>query len=155
MSTTLKTAGTILFGMSLAAAAGAQQAPRVTNGTVTTQPAGSPFIPFFQGLVSGQPDVGWIGYTVPAADGHVMSCDWSGTVRTTGTVSLEGGGRMTVLFRIADRRVEKVRVFSDQCELDAGGRRVRWLDKVDPVDSVRRRPQGRSRNESNRIRTRR
>jgi hypothetical protein len=121
----------------VAATAGAQQPLRVTNGTLTAQPAGSPLVPFFERLVTAQADVAWIGYTVPVADGHEVSCDWSGVVRTTGPVRLEGGGGMTVLFRIAERRVDKVRVFSDRCEFDAGGRPVQWLNNVDPAESVR------------------
>jgi hypothetical protein len=137
VSGTVRRIGAVLFGLSFAAAAGAQPPLRVTNGTVTAQPAGSPLVPFFERLVTAQADVAWIGYTVPVADGHEVSCDWSGVVRTTGPVRLEGGGGMTVLFRIAERRVEKVRVFSDRCEFDAGGRPVQWLNNVDPAESVR------------------
>lgn len=51
-------------------------------------------------------------------------------------VKLEGSGRMMVLFRVADRQVERVRVFSEECELDAGGRPVHWLDGVQPGESI-------------------
>jgi HEAT repeat protein len=44
---------------------------------------------------------------------------------------------MVVLFRIADRTVDRVRAFSSDCELDAGGRAVHWLDGVAPADSVK------------------
>jgi HEAT repeat protein len=43
---------------------------------------------------------------------------------------------MVVLFRIAERRVERLRVFSEDCRLDAGGRPVKWIDNVRPADSV-------------------
>ena len=43
---------------------------------------------------------------------------------------------MVILFRIAERQIERVRVFSEDCELDAGGRPVRWLDGVRPAESV-------------------
>ena len=53
-----------------------------------------------------------------------------------GAVKLEGSDRMVVLYRIADRRVDRIRVFSEDCELDAGGRPVHWLENVRPADSV-------------------
>jgi HEAT repeat protein len=53
-----------------------------------------------------------------------------------GTVKLEGSDRMVVLYRIAERRVERIRIFSEDCALDAGGRPVQWLDNVRPADSV-------------------
>src|SRR4051812_22362265 len=46
----------------------------------------------------------------------------------TGVVKLEGSDRMLVLYRIAERRVDRIRVFSADCPLDAGGRPVVWLE---------------------------
>ncbi|MGH9369911.1 MAG: HEAT repeat domain-containing protein [Vicinamibacterales bacterium] len=54
----------------------------------------------------------------------------------SGPIKLEGPDQMVVLFRIVNRQVERVRVFSDDCELDAGGRSVAWLTGVRPADSV-------------------
>jgi hypothetical protein len=34
---------------------------------------------------------------------------------------------MIVLFRVVNRQVERVRVFSEDCQLDAGGREITWL----------------------------
>lgn len=56
--------------------------------------------------------------------------------RQAGPIQLEGSGQMTVLFRVVERQVERVRVFSAECELDAGGRPVTWIDGVRPVDSI-------------------
>ena len=53
-----------------------------------------------------------------------------------GPIKLEASSRMVVLFRIAERKVDRIRVFSEDCELDAGGRPVIWLDGVRPADSV-------------------
>jgi hypothetical protein len=54
----------------------------------------------------------------------------------TGPIRLEAADRMIVLFRVADRKVERIRVFSDDCELDAGGRPVIWLEGVRAAESV-------------------
>jgi hypothetical protein len=168
-------ASSLAVTVAVAAAVAAQQ-PRIANGRVTSQAAGSPFAQSFRSLVSSQPDVAWIGYSVPAADGQrVMCCFNSGstfvsngvvmsdgssccgacrlesgsgvTSRDTTTTSprtdpasavvkLEGSDRMVVLYRIAERRVDRIRVFSDDCQLDAGGRPVQWLENVRPADSV-------------------
>jgi hypothetical protein len=53
-----------------------------------------------------------------------------------GVVKLEGSGLMTVLLRVSERRVERVRVFSEDCRLDAGGRPVIWFENVRPADSL-------------------
>lgn len=53
-----------------------------------------------------------------------------------GPVKLEGSQRMVVMFRVVDRKVERVRTFSEDCELDAGGRQVHWLQDVRPSESV-------------------
>ena len=51
-------------------------------------------------------------------------------------VRLERPELMVVLFRVAARRIDRVRVFSEDCQLDAGGRPVTWLENVRPADSV-------------------
>ena len=38
-----------------------------------------------------------------------------------------------VFFRIADHKVDRIRIFSEDCELDAGGLPVFWLRDVSPV----------------------
>ena len=52
------------------------------------------------------------------------------------TVQLEGSDRIAVLFRVVARSVERIRVVSADCVLDAGGRPVLWIDGVRPADSV-------------------
>jgi len=155
--------------VALATVVAAQQPP-VQNGTVTTQPAGSPFAQTFKSIVSSTTDAAWIGYAVPVADGErVMCCANGGTSFVNGTMSdasgccglcrlenssgtnmstrsqaptpagvikLEGADQMIVLFRVADHAVERIRVFSEDCQLDAGGRPVRWLENVRPADSI-------------------
>ena len=164
--------GTALALATAAAVAAAAQQPRVSNGKITAQAAGSPFERSFRALVSAQPDVMWIGYSVPVVDGERMMCCFDGgttfvngtvvisdgrsccracrlepaadgtsmaTRASSGagaTVRLQGSERMTVLFRVAAREIERVRVFSDDCELDAGGRQVLWLDGVRTGDSI-------------------
>jgi len=51
-------------------------------------------------------------------------------------VPLEGGRRLVVLARVENRAVQKFAAYSADCDLDAGGRPVVWLDGVTPADSV-------------------
>lgn len=55
----------------------------------------------------------------------------------SGPAKLEAGTEVLVLLRIVDKKVERIRTFSDDCPLDAGGRKVIWLDGVPPADSVK------------------
>ena len=58
------------------------------------------------------------------------------TPSPAGVIKLEGSDQMIVLFRIENRTVDRIRIFSEDCQLDAGGRPVRWLDGVRPADSI-------------------
>jgi HEAT repeat protein len=68
-------------------------------------------------------------------DGTMMSTRPQ-AAQPAGAVKLEGADTMVVLFRVVNRQVERVRVFSEDCQLDAGGREITWLDGVKPPESV-------------------
>ena len=169
MSKPFTTIAITLAAAAVAAGAASRQ-PRISNGAVATQPAGTPFAQSFRTLVDSVSDVAWIGYAVPAVDGErSMCCFDSGTTFVSGSVVMSDGSAccgfcrlepsaggsgstarpaqpsvvrleapelMVVLFRVAARRIDRVRVFSEDCELDAGGRPVTWLQNVRPADSV-------------------
>ena len=75
----------------------------------------------------------WINGTVVRSDGALLSdlpasnrrarrrCPREPRQAQGNVVKLEGSGQMTVLLRISERQVERVRVFSEECQLDAGG----------------------------------
>jgi hypothetical protein len=88
---------------------------------------------YISGDVSGNACCGVC--TLENSSGTTMSSRTQGT-SPSGAVKLEGPDRMFVLFRIADRRVDRVRVFSEDCRLDAGGRPVKWIENVRPAESV-------------------
>jgi hypothetical protein len=70
----------------------------------------------------------------PSADGTARPAVTSAP--QTGPIKLEGSDRMIVLFRIVERRVERVRSYSEDCAIDAGGRTVTWLQEVRPTESI-------------------
>jgi HEAT repeat protein len=73
----------------------------------------------------------------PAADGTSMARRAPGAAQNaSGVVQLERSDRFVVLFRIVAKEVERVRVFSEDCELDAGGRTIAWLQNVRTADSI-------------------
>jgi hypothetical protein len=98
----------------------------------------------------------WLGWHVPMIDGDQVLCcgggaDWR---RREQVCELEGTHRhlsfssrqdpvtmvrdesLVVLLRGGGGRIDDLQVFSDGCPLDAGGRRMTWLEEVDPDDSV-------------------
>jgi hypothetical protein len=170
LGSALLAAASLAVGVAIAA-----QQPRITNGRVAAQPAGSAFAQSFRALVASTADVAWVGYMVPVVDSERVMCCFSGDSRwidgnvvmsdgsaccracrlepaADGTslatrapaaggtsrtvVRLEGSDRLIVLFRVADRAVDRIRIFSEDCELDAGGRTITWLEGVRPADSV-------------------
>jgi hypothetical protein len=90
---------------------------------------------------------------VPAAstgDGTLRNDGWSercrleqtntpGVVNTpgaSGPVRLEPSGAVMVLFRVQSHEIQKIRTFSTDCQIDAGGLMLLWLDPVTPAQSV-------------------
>jgi hypothetical protein len=103
----------------------------------------------------------WIGYTVPAQDPDWNACCYdsgsdagrccgrcrldgsrsSGTSVTSGAaargpIALESESQALVLFRVENREVQRIRAYSDSCEIDAGGATVHWLTGVGTAASV-------------------
>jgi HEAT repeats len=72
----------------------------------------------------------------PSVGGGNTSMSNRSQVPPAGPIKLEGADQVVVLFRVVARQVERVRVFSEDCQLDAGGREVVWLTGVRPADSV-------------------
>jgi HEAT repeat protein len=144
-----------VVGLGMAMARGAEQ-PRVVNANLTTWSAASGLESEFRALVQSQAAPAWVGYAVPAVPGdHSMCCCDSGRYgRMRGACSLEGDHGMNinssdskqanlegpenfwVLWRVADKRVGQIRMFSADCELNAGGLPLIWLTDVKPAESV-------------------
>ncbi|HEY3128944.1 MAG TPA: HEAT repeat domain-containing protein [Acidobacteriota bacterium] len=147
------------FALLLSTFAYSQQPPFV-NARAQARSAAGGLEREFRSLVNSQTDPAWIGYAVPMIAGeHHMCCyDSAHSVRIsggccggcsleskgastasaheTGRVELERPASLIVLFRIQQRAVEKIRMFSDDCHLDAGGLAVFWFTEVRPSESV-------------------
>ena len=90
----------------------------------------------------------WISDGIVITNGRLATCGLEPGDRATrtntgqplpvqGPIRLEGPDFMMVLFRVEEKAVQRIRIISPDCELDAGGRTVNWLDGVSPADSVR------------------
>src|SRR5579864_57094 len=144
----------------LAAAAGlwAQQ-PRLTNAKLETRAAAAGLDREFQSLTAAQAGPAWIGWAVRAVAGEHQMCCYSsfedgagnrccrgcalegsrgmGAVSAApGPIPLEASGYILVLVRIEQHRVDRIRTFSANCELDGGGLPFYWLNDVKPAESI-------------------
>lgn len=151
-----------LFAWVLVGAAQGVDAPRIVNGRVDLRAGQGDIAAAIRSLPAGASDVGWVGWSVPSADQHSRCCGgdhgngfgWEAcrlekenAVTATGgagtptpgtprPIPLEPSGRVVVLARVVGGAVERVRVYSDACTLDAMGRTVAWLPAVAPDTSA-------------------
>jgi hypothetical protein len=90
----------------------------------------------------------WISDGIVISNGRVATCGLEPGDRATrtaqgqplpnqGPVRLEGPESMLVLYRVEARAVQKIRIISPDCELDAGGKTITWLDGVSGADSIK------------------
>ncbi|MGH9349266.1 MAG: HEAT repeat domain-containing protein [Vicinamibacterales bacterium] len=78
----------------------------------------------------------WIAWETPAVPAR-GSDDWcwhDGVMVQSNR--LEPADTLFVFLRVANRRLERVRMFNDGCPIDAGNRPVTWLRNVEPADSL-------------------
>ncbi len=144
---------TVLF----AGTAHARQ-PNITNGRIESHAVTTGLDREMRALWARQTEPVWIGYAVPARSGDHRMCCWSGDSNgecctgcrlepgsssaitlsrsPEGAVRLEAGDSLFVLYRVEKNEVNRIRIFSEDCPLDAGGRTVHWLTGVREDDSV-------------------
>jgi hypothetical protein len=130
------------------------QQPRVDNARMETRAVSGGLESTFRGIVAAQSAPTWIGYSVPIVAGDHQMCCWNNnvmcgcsleprngdqsfTVSNNQTVKLEGPRELVVLFRVESRQTGKIRTFTPECNLDAGGLPFIWLTGVTPAESIR------------------
>ena len=132
------------------------------NAKMRTASAAGGLASAFRSIESGESGPVWIGYAVPVVPGeHRMCCNGSvsnnseegcgrcrledrngefigQSAKTEGAkeVKLESSPSFLVLYRAVTGKIEKIRTFSPECELDAGGLPFIWLTGVQPGESV-------------------
>ena len=150
----LLAAGLLAFALPCAAQ------PRLLNAKPVVQPlAGSLDAAVRQMADVAGAEAAWIAWAAPVVDGRSSMCcfngDWDAGRTTGGRCRLEPGSSSTVInrdtaggvrlelpeaffvfVRVANRKVERVRMFSEDCELEAGAAPVTWLTGVPVSASV-------------------
>jgi hypothetical protein len=129
------------------------QQPHVQNARIETRAAAGGLEATFRAIVNGQSAPAWIGYAVPIIPGDPQMCCWNNSARgcflepevndrtvvvsNNQIVKLEGPTQLVVLYRVENRQVGRVRSFSPECDLDAGGLPFLWLTGVNAAESVK------------------
>ena len=138
----------------VAAVCGLAQQPRIQNARLENRQVSGGLDATMTGILTAQTAPLWIGYAVPVIkgdrqmccfnNGYACGCSLEGsnqnqvsTTNSGGAVRLVGPTHLVVLYRAEDHRVGKVRTFTPDCELDAGGLQFIWLNGVPPADSVK------------------
>jgi hypothetical protein len=113
--------------------------------------------------IASRPVATWIGYHVPMVAGHRQMCcsdsvpdagkccgmcrleSGSGVAMTRGSDDRETGGsrimleppsEFNIFARVEGGVVGRIRTFTPDCDVDAGGMPLVWLDDVNPASSV-------------------
>lgn len=134
-----------------------------TNAKVESRALNQNLASTVRQIAAGAQQPAWIAYEVPAIPGdHFNCCSYRGNGNGTlcgtcnleehgaftvisnqnnassqnTTVKLEQPAQVTMLLRVEQKQVMRIRVYSANCILDAGGLSVFWLTGVKPEDSV-------------------
>jgi len=147
------------FGNEVAYAATSQaggEMPLVENAKAETRAVTGTLNETFRGILAQVEKPEWVGYSVDETAGERSMCcgNWNdgagcgtcrlekdrettgGTTHSDGSVKLEGARRLVVLFRLEAKQLDRIRVASEDCTLDAGGLPFLWLTGVKPAESV-------------------
>src|SRR5262249_47912123 len=131
--------------------------PTITNAKVESRTAAGSLSDELFRWAKASTDPQWLGYAVPSVNSDRVVCcngndNWNGncgtcrledykhgdnfTTTSSNKTELEAPRRIIVLYRASAGVLNKVRVVSDVCTIDAGGLRVTWLDGVNAAQSV-------------------
>ena len=116
-----------------------KQTPRLSNGRIETH-ATTNLARDLPALAATLAEPMWIGYAQPLIDGDHQMCDyWNNGTRytqSTDPIRLEPADFFFVMFRVEEKQITRIRTYSANCPLDAGGKAVHWFTNVSVSDSV-------------------
>ena len=129
LSAGVLSAGVLAVGVLSAGNLHAQE--RITNAKLETA-SGAQGVGRAMRDIASRSTATWVGYQVPmVADDTRRLCDGR-----PARVFLEAADTFTVLARLEKGRPLRLRTFTPECDIDAGGMPVVWLSDVKPDDSV-------------------
>jgi hypothetical protein len=132
------------------------QAPEILNSEIAIEQVGPSLSSSVDSLLNRGSGLRWIAWSVPALAGHRFLCCRDRREELSQGAACALGSRdrqfvmseaydsgrppetprITILLRAEESRVEEVRVYSQACRLDAGGRPVTWLEPVSAEQSA-------------------
>jgi hypothetical protein len=116
-----------------------KQTPRLSNGRLESHAAAN-IAKDIPALAATLSEPTWIGYTQPLIDGDHNMCDYWNDGRmitqSTDPIRLEPAAFFFVMLRVEDRQITRIRTYSSNCPLDAGGKAVHWFTNVSVAGSV-------------------
>jgi hypothetical protein len=151
----IRSAWEMKLAIFMLAASVAPAQPHVTNAQMETRAVSGSLDSTFRAIVNQQAAPAWIGYAAPMIAGDRSMCCWNTNNGITcqgcmlepgtasfpaasgaGTVRLEGDTEFYVFFRVEAKQVVKIRTFSMDCNMDAGGLPFILLTGGKPNESV-------------------
>lgn len=140
----------VLAGVIASSTAFAQQ-PSFVNARVVAR-AAQPDVPrAIAAIVKAQVEPAWIGYAAPVINNEMAGRNdgWSERCRleqqrvdpatnmpVQGPIRLEAAPTVMVLVRVQAGEIRRVRSFSGDCQVDAGGLQLYWMGDVNAAQSV-------------------
>jgi HEAT repeat protein len=140
-ASTLRIVAGLLLTLAPGAAATASAQPaRLGNGTVTTRALAGPLDQAIERARTAAAEARWLAFEIATTPGDRWMCDWNEWTRQQPAATaarLEPAESAYVFVRFEASRVDRVKLFSPGCAIDAGGRPVDWLTGVPATESVR------------------
>jgi len=118
--------------------------PRISNGSVQSLPS--------LAQAEALPASGWVGYTIATAKPLSISCcggQWSNcsqcrlgnddgfSINRRDPDDLGPSNSQVLLFaRVRDKQVDRLRFFSPDCNVEANGQTIYWVDNVSQSESI-------------------
>lgn len=135
---------------------GGTEMPRVESAQAETRAVAGTLDATFRAILAQAEKPEWVGYSVDQIAGERSVCcgNWNdeggcgtcrlekdhettgGTKHVGGSIKLEGAQQLVVLIRLEAKQVDRIRVASEDCTLDAGGLPFLWLTGIKPAESV-------------------
>jgi hypothetical protein len=127
------------------------QQPNAVNARVVATAPPPDVMRAIAAIVKDRVDPAWIGYAVPAftGDSAQQNDGWSQRCRLEqqsldpatnnalrGPIRLEPAPTVMILLRAQTGEIRRVRAFSGDCQIDAGGLTLYWLGEVSSAQSV-------------------
>jgi hypothetical protein len=144
----------VIAAVLVAAGVAAAQPAHLSNARVETRGVEGRLGPVVEALASRAIAATWVAYAVPAVESRGRACCGSGDGCCGGCrLEPEGGDgtyvsgpsarsrlepstTLHVFARVAQGRIERIRMFSDDCGIDAGGATVHWLTGISGAESA-------------------